>query len=96
MQPPRNLSILDVTETASGVRVTWLDDDVDAVEQTADLEVWYEAADRSCGISAGYCVTGDAPEWVLEYVAERADAQARDEDDYASELRAELRAEAGW
>jgi hypothetical protein len=96
MRPPRNLSILDVTETASGVRVTWLDDDVDAVEQTADLEVWYEAADRSCGISAGYCVTGDAPDWVCEYVAERADAQACDAADYANELRAELRAEAGW
>lgn len=94
MQPPRNLSILDVTGIHRGVRVTWLDED-DA-KQVSDLETHYERPDRSCGDPGGYCVSGDAPDWVLEFVAEWADAQASGRADDASELRAELRAEAGW
>ena len=94
MRPPVNLSILDVTETAAGVRVTWLDED-DA-EQVSELATHYERPDRSCGHYGGYVATGDAPAWVLEFVAAWADAQASGRADDARELRAELRAEAGW
>lgn len=87
---------LEIEAIPGGVRATWLDDDVDAVEQTADLEVWYEAADRSVGLGGGYCVVGDAPAWVLDAVAEWSERDAREAADYASELRAEMRAEAGW
>ena len=39
--------LLDITETATGVRVTWLDDDIDAVAQTAEVTYEYERPDRS-------------------------------------------------
>lgn len=97
MRPPVNLSILDVTETAAGVRVTWQDDDVDApLIHSADLELEWQAAEPDVGIAAGYCVYGDAPDWVLDHVAQWAIAGDCDAADDASELRAELRAEAGW
>jgi hypothetical protein len=89
--------ILDVEEIRHGARVRWQDDDVDApLIHSADLEIEWQSADRSCGLEAGYCVSGDAPEWILDYVARWAMGQASGRADYASELRAELRAEAGW
>ena len=86
--------LLDITETATGVRVTWLDDDIDAVAQTAEVTYEYERPDRSVGICGGYVADGDAPDWILEAVAAWAEAQASDAADDASERRAESRAEA--
>ena len=86
--------ILDITETATGVRVAWLDDDIDAVEQSADVTYWYERPDRSVGICGGYVADGDAPDWILDHVARWAEAQASGRADDAAERRAEARMEA--
>jgi hypothetical protein len=86
--------LLDITETATGVRVTWLDDDIDAVAQTAEVTYEYERPEPDVGICGGYVADGDAPDWILEAVAAWAEAQASDAADDASERRAESRAEA--
>ena len=87
--------VLDITETATGALATWLDDDIDAVEQSAEVAYEYDRPDRSVGICGGYVADGDAPDWILEAVAAWAEAQASGRADDASELRADLRAE-GW
>lgn len=89
--------ILDITETPAGIRVTWLDDDIDAVEQTADVEAEHERAEPDVGIRGGHVATGDAPEWVLERVAAWHEAQAAGRWEDAAERRAaERRADGAW
>ena len=83
--------LLDITQTATGVLVTWLDDDIDARKQSAEVAYWYERPDRSVGICGGYVADGDVPDWILDRVARWAEAQASDAADDASERRAEAR-----
>ena len=86
--------LLDIVETATGALVTWLDDDLDAREQSAEVACWYERPDRSVGICGGYVADGDVPDWILDRVARWAEAQASGRADDASERRAEARMEA--
>ena len=86
--------VLDITETATGVLVTWLDDDIDARKQSAEVAYWYERPDRSVGICGGYVADGDVPDWILDRVARWAEAQASGRADDDAERRAECRAEA--